>query len=209
MTNGVRDAYDARAADMRPSSSATSIGIRMPGTGSQRSPRWQPPRQAPSPTSDADPAMSSITCPTRADRHRLRPLTPARSLKLAARFLMAVPCRRPRSARRHRLLTRRNRLPALAHPHASLAPGRRVRGVDASARAGRTGLRVVLRLAHSRSAWHTFRTHGGDGLRIVPGHHRDRMRHAGFTDIQIGVLDPPEGGRPFTQATVLARKPGT
>jgi hypothetical protein len=33
------------------------------------------------------------------------------------------------------------------------------------------------------------------------------MRDAGFADIEIGVLDPPDGGRPFTQTTVLARKP--
>lgn len=30
---------------------------------------------------------------------------------------------------------------------------------------------------------------------------------AGFVAVDVGVLDPPEGGRPFTQATVIARKP--
>lgn len=34
------------------------------------------------------------------------------------------------------------------------------------------------------------------------------LEDAGFTDIEVGVLDPPEGGRPFNQATVLGRKPG-
>ena len=34
-----------------------------------------------------------------------------------------------------------------------------------------------------------------------------QMQDAGFSHIEIGVLDPPDGGRPFSQATVLARKP--
>ncbi len=33
------------------------------------------------------------------------------------------------------------------------------------------------------------------------------LHDAGFTDVEIGVEDPPEGGRPFAQGTVLARKP--
>ncbi len=35
-----------------------------------------------------------------------------------------------------------------------------------------------------------------------------RLLHdAGFIDAEIGVRDPPDGGRPFDQGTVLARKP--
>ena len=59
--------------------------------------------------------------------------------------------------------------------------------------------------AHGTRFEHTVVT----AYELFPATIADRMRHAGFTDIQIGVLDPPEGGRPFTQATVLARKPGT
>ena len=33
------------------------------------------------------------------------------------------------------------------------------------------------------------------------------LESVGFTDIEIGVLPPPEGGRPFDQATILAAKP--
>ncbi len=33
------------------------------------------------------------------------------------------------------------------------------------------------------------------------------LQDAGFTDLEIGVADPPEGGRPFDQGTVLARRP--
>lgn len=33
------------------------------------------------------------------------------------------------------------------------------------------------------------------------------MREAGFTSIEIGVRDPPEGGRPFDQGTILAQTP--
>lgn len=33
-----------------------------------------------------------------------------------------------------------------------------------------------------------------------------QLHDAGFTDVQIGIRDPPEGGRPFDQGTVLGRK---
>ncbi len=36
-----------------------------------------------------------------------------------------------------------------------------------------------------------------------------QMSDAGFADIEIGTLPPPEGGRPFDQGTVLALKPST
>lgn len=34
-----------------------------------------------------------------------------------------------------------------------------------------------------------------------------QLRDAGFTNIESGTLPPPEGGRPFEQATVLGLKP--
>ena len=42
---------------------------------------------------------------------------------------------------------------------------------------------------------------------LFPASVADVMRTAGFGDIEIGVCDPPRGGRPFDQATVLARRP--
>lgn len=36
-----------------------------------------------------------------------------------------------------------------------------------------------------------------------------QLKHAGFTDVEIGTRPPPEGGRPFDQGTVLALKPST
>ncbi len=44
---------------------------------------------------------------------------------------------------------------------------------------------------------------------LFPATIAQQLQDAGFTDIEIGVKDPPEGGRPFDQATVLAQKPGT
>lgn len=36
-----------------------------------------------------------------------------------------------------------------------------------------------------------------------------QLQDAGFTDLEIGIDPPPEGGRPFDQVTVLACKPIT
>ena len=36
-----------------------------------------------------------------------------------------------------------------------------------------------------------------------------QLQDAGFTDVEIGTRNPPEGGRPFDQGTVLAKKPST
>lgn len=43
---------------------------------------------------------------------------------------------------------------------------------------------------------------------LFPAKIAQQLRDAGFIDVEIGVLDPPEGGRPFDQGTVLAVKPG-
>ncbi len=34
-----------------------------------------------------------------------------------------------------------------------------------------------------------------------------QLEDAGFSDVEVGIRDPPEGGRPFDQGTILARKP--
>jgi SAM-dependent methyltransferase len=57
--------------------------------------------------------------------------------------------------------------------------------------------------AHGTPFDHTVMT----AYELFPATVARRMQDAGFTDIEIGVLDPPEGGRLFSQATVLARKP--
>lgn len=41
---------------------------------------------------------------------------------------------------------------------------------------------------------------------LFPATIASELRDAGFVDVEVGVLDPPEGGRPFTRATVLALK---
>lgn len=43
---------------------------------------------------------------------------------------------------------------------------------------------------------------------LFPATIAQQMQEAGFIDVEIGVLPPPEGGRPFDQGTVLAQKPG-
>ncbi len=42
---------------------------------------------------------------------------------------------------------------------------------------------------------------------LFPATIAGQLGDAGFTDVEIGVLPPPDGMRPFDQATVLARKP--
>ncbi|MGI9614337.1 MAG: class I SAM-dependent methyltransferase [Acidimicrobiales bacterium] len=42
---------------------------------------------------------------------------------------------------------------------------------------------------------------------LLPAAVADQLRDVGFTDIEVGVLPPPEGGRPFDQGTILTRKP--
>lgn len=42
---------------------------------------------------------------------------------------------------------------------------------------------------------------------LFPATVAEQLRGAGFTDLEIGTLPPPEGGRPFDQASILARKP--
>ena len=59
--------------------------------------------------------------------------------------------------------------------------------------------------AHGTPFDHTVVT----AYELFPAVIANEMQVGGFTDIEIGVLDPPDGGRPFTQATVLARKPAT
>ncbi len=44
---------------------------------------------------------------------------------------------------------------------------------------------------------------------LFPATVAEQMEKAGFTDVDVGVLPPPEGGRPLDQGTVLARKPTT
>ena len=44
---------------------------------------------------------------------------------------------------------------------------------------------------------------------LFPGTVAQQLRDAGLTEVEVGVLPPPDGGRPFDQATVLARKPGS
>lgn len=44
---------------------------------------------------------------------------------------------------------------------------------------------------------------------LYPATIAQQLRDAGFTDVQVDVRDPPEGGRPFNQATLLACKPCT
>ncbi len=43
---------------------------------------------------------------------------------------------------------------------------------------------------------------------LFPATIAEEMQDAGFVDIEIGTTPPPEGGRPFDQATVLAITPG-
>jgi len=43
---------------------------------------------------------------------------------------------------------------------------------------------------------------------LFPATVAGQLRDAGFTIVEIGALDPPEGGRPFSRATVIAQKPG-
>lgn len=42
---------------------------------------------------------------------------------------------------------------------------------------------------------------------LYPATVGEQLRAVGFVDIEIGSEPPPEGGRPFDQATVLAQKP--
>lgn len=43
---------------------------------------------------------------------------------------------------------------------------------------------------------------------LFPATVAQQLRHAGFDDIDVGVMPPlPGGGRPFVQATILGRKP--
>ncbi len=42
---------------------------------------------------------------------------------------------------------------------------------------------------------------------LFPATIAQQMRDAGFSDVETGTRPPPEGGRPFDQATVLALKP--
>lgn len=42
---------------------------------------------------------------------------------------------------------------------------------------------------------------------LFPATIAQQLQDAGFTHVEIGIRPPPEGGRPFTQGTVLARKP--
>ena len=42
---------------------------------------------------------------------------------------------------------------------------------------------------------------------LFPATIAQQIRDAGFIDVEIGVLAPPEGGRPFDRGNVLARKP--
>lgn len=42
---------------------------------------------------------------------------------------------------------------------------------------------------------------------LFPATIAQQLQDAGFTVVEIGTCPPPEGGRPFDQATVLARKP--
>lgn len=44
---------------------------------------------------------------------------------------------------------------------------------------------------------------------LFPATIAQQLRDARFTDVEIGIRPPPEGGRPFDQGTVLARKPST
>lgn len=51
--------------------------------------------------------------------------------------------------------------------------------------------------------------------KVVAAHELDpatvaaQLGAAGFVDIEVGVLPPPEDGRPFDQATILARSPSS
>lgn len=42
---------------------------------------------------------------------------------------------------------------------------------------------------------------------LFPATVAEQLQDAGFTDVEVGVLPPPDGGRPFDQGTILARKP--
>ncbi len=42
---------------------------------------------------------------------------------------------------------------------------------------------------------------------LFPATVAEQLRAVGFVDVEIGVLPPPDGGRPLDQGTVLARKP--
>jgi SAM-dependent methyltransferase len=42
---------------------------------------------------------------------------------------------------------------------------------------------------------------------LFPATIAQQLQDAGFTDVEIGIRPPPEGGRPFDQGTVLARNP--
>ncbi len=44
---------------------------------------------------------------------------------------------------------------------------------------------------------------------LFPATIAQQMKDAGFGDVEVGTHLPPEGGRPFDQATVLALKPRT
>ncbi len=42
---------------------------------------------------------------------------------------------------------------------------------------------------------------------LFPATLAQQLHDAGFADLEVGVRPPPEGGRPFDQGTILARKP--
>ncbi len=42
---------------------------------------------------------------------------------------------------------------------------------------------------------------------LFPAAIAQELEAAGFVEIQVGVIDPPDGGRPLDQATVFARRP--
>ncbi len=44
---------------------------------------------------------------------------------------------------------------------------------------------------------------------LFPATIAQELRDAGFTQIEVGVVPPPEGGRPLDQATLMAHKPGS
>lgn len=62
---------------------------------------------------------------------------------------------------------------------------------------------AVSAKAHGTPFDHTVVT----AYALFPATIAEELHDAGFIDTEIGVRDPPEGGRPFDQGTVLARKP--
>ena len=81
--------------------------------------------------------------------------------------------------------------------------------MDSSARAGSTGSRVILRIILAEAHGSPFDHAVVTAYELFPPTMVRLLQDAGFTHVQFGVCDPPDGARPLDHATVFARKRGT